>query len=45
MSGFSLPTSSQPDWAKFIPEDEWKEQLIAKTKSQPEKTATMDGAR
>lgn len=34
MSGFSLPTSSQPDWAKLIPEDQWKTQLIAKLKGQ-----------
>ena len=28
MSGFSLPTSAVPEWAKHIPEDIWKSELI-----------------
>jgi len=28
MSGFSLPTSSIPAWAKQVPEDVWKNELI-----------------
>ncbi|XP_013383319.1 male-enhanced antigen 1 [Lingula anatina] len=30
MSTFSLPSTSQPDWAKKIPEEEWKAKLVAK---------------
>ena len=28
MSGFSLPSSSIPQWAKQVPEDVWKNELI-----------------
>ena len=28
MAGFSLPLGSQPQWAKVVPEDVWKAELI-----------------
>jgi len=28
MAGFSLPTSAVPQWAKVVPEDVWKAELI-----------------
>ena len=28
MSGFSLPNSAVPEWAKHVPEDVWKSELI-----------------
>ena len=28
MAGFSLPPSVMPDWAKVVPEDIWKAELI-----------------
>lgn len=28
MCGFSLPTSAMPEWAKQVPEDVWKTELI-----------------
>lgn len=30
MSGFQLPPANIPDWAQNIPEDQWKQQLIAR---------------
>ena len=29
MSGFNLPATVTPDWAKVIPEDVWKAELLA----------------
>lgn len=29
MSGFSLPVTATPDWAKVVPEDVWKAELLA----------------
>lgn len=29
MANFSLPLSAIPPWAKHIPEEEWKQQLIS----------------
>lgn len=28
MAGFQLPRANIPDWARHIPEDEWKQQLV-----------------
>ena len=28
MSGFSLPTSAIPEWAKQVPEEVWKTELL-----------------
>lgn len=28
MSGFSLPEAAVPEWAKHVPEDVWKSQLM-----------------
>ena len=28
MAGFSLPLGSQPQWAKVVPENVWKAELI-----------------
>ena len=30
MKGFQLPSSNIPEWAKNVPEDKWKEHLLAK---------------
>lgn len=30
MKGFQLPSTNIPDWAKNVPEDKWKEHLLAK---------------
>ena len=29
MSGFQLPESAMPDWAKSVPEEVWKKNLLA----------------
>lgn len=33
MANFTLPSTSIPDWAASIPEDQWKEQLINRIQS------------
>ena len=34
MAGFSLPASSVPQWAKVVPEDVWKAELIGGLRKQ-----------
>lgn len=29
MAGFQLPESAQPEWAKSVPEEVWKKNLLA----------------
>lgn len=33
MAGFKLPSANIPDWAHNVPEDQWKQQLIARLRS------------
>ena len=33
MSGFSLPATVTPDWARVIPEDVWKAELLARLRN------------
>lgn len=35
MSGFSLPVSAVPQWAKVVPEDVWKAELIGGLRTKP----------
>ena len=35
MAGFSLPTSAVPQWAKMVPEDVWKAELIGGLQTKP----------
>jgi len=35
MAGFSLPTSAVPQWAKVVPEDVWKAELIGGLQTKP----------
>ena len=33
MAGFSLPPAAAPKWAKDMPEEVWKEQLLAQLRA------------
>jgi hypothetical protein len=33
MATFSLPPSSTPEWAKAIPEQVWKEEILSKLRT------------
>lgn len=37
MSGFVIPKASHPNWANFLPEDEWKSQVLQKVRTEKTK--------
>nr|CAD7432861.1 unnamed protein product [Timema monikensis] len=39
MSSFTLPSSAIPAWAASVPEDEWKQQLLARIKNLQQSTS------
>ena len=45
MSGFMIPKTSHPNWANFLPEDEWKSDMLQKirtTGSKSKRTVQSD---
>ena len=44
MSGFTLPPSAQPDWAKSLNEEEWKQTLYDKLKISKNAESSADSA-
>lgn len=40
MEGFSLPVSAMPEWAKHVPEDVWKTELLDGLHGKKHKTSS-----
>ena len=41
MAGFTLPMCQQPSWARLVPEDQWKAQLLSTLKTQDDKSQDL----